>query len=175
MAHLEPPQPKQGWLDKRGEIGLKQWSRRWFSLDESGVQYFMDREMKLQKGSVSSFSKCLFFLLSTYTLSFLLFNLFLSLAPSSYTHFRFSICLIVTSIALQSITTATSSAPPATEILLASAGAYFQINTNETKNNRIYYLYCESKEETTHWIIAINYWRDYASGSGNKKIREGRT
>jgi hypothetical protein len=54
MAHsLEPPQPKQGWLDKRGEIGLKQWSRRWFTLDENGIQYFADKEMKIQKGTVS--------------------------------------------------------------------------------------------------------------------------
>lgn len=49
----EPPQPKQGWLDKRGEVGLGRWSRRWFTLDENGVQYFMDKEMKVNKGSVS--------------------------------------------------------------------------------------------------------------------------
>ena len=54
MAHLDPPQPKQGWLDKRGEIGLKQWSRRWFTLDESGLQYYVDKEKSVQKGSVST-------------------------------------------------------------------------------------------------------------------------
>lgn len=63
---------------------------------------------------------------------------------------------------------ATTSQPPASELILASSGGYFQINTNESKGNRIFFLYCESKEETTHWMIAINYWKDYASNSGTQ-------
>lgn len=35
------------------------------------------------------------------------------------------------------------------------AGGYFQIETNESKSKRVYYLYAYNKEEATSWISAI--------------------
>ncbi len=52
---MEPPQPKKGWLQKKGENYLNPWSKRFFVLNESGLSYYLSEDINTPaKGTVST-------------------------------------------------------------------------------------------------------------------------